>query len=78
MSQTDRDQKLVEEPFALTLDDYGRVWLHAKLEGIEVAIDLADKDPAFSIMAEKMAECDFEYRPSRGHEEADNDDQIRS
>ncbi len=47
MSKTDRDQTLVEEPFALTLDQFGRVWLHAKLDGIEVAIDLADKDIAF-------------------------------
>lgn len=76
MSQTDRDQTLVEEPFALTLDQYGRVWIHAKLEGIQVAIDLADKDIAFKIMAEKMAECGFEYRPSLEHEEADSDDQL--
>ncbi len=77
MSQTDRDQTLVEDPFSLTLDQYGRIWLHAKLEGIEVAIDLADKDMAFNIMAEKMAECDFDYRPAQEHEEADNDDQLR-
>lgn len=76
MSQTDRDQTVVEEPFSLTLDDYGRLWLHAKLEGVEVVIDLADKDVAFSIMAEKMATSDFEYRPSQDHEEADNDDQL--
>lgn len=77
MSQTDRDQTLVEEPFALTLDHYGRLWIHAKLDGIEVAIDLADKDVAFNIMAEKMAECDFEYRSSKEHGRADNDDQLR-
>lgn len=75
MSQTDRDQTLVEEPFSLTLDQYGRLWIHAKLEGIEVAIDLADKDAAFTIMAEKMAECGFEYRAAQEHEPADNDDQ---
>ena len=77
MSQTDRDQTLVEDPFSLTLDQYGRIWLHAKLNGIEVAIDLADKDEAFTIMAEKMAECGFEYRPVQAHEPADNDDQAR-
>lgn len=77
MSQTDRDQTLVEEPFSLTLDQYGCIWLHAKLEGIEVAIDLADKDDAFNIMAEKMVECDFDYRPWREHEQADNDDQFQ-
>lgn len=77
MSQTERDQTPVEEPFSLTLDQYGRVWLHAKLNGIEVAIDLADKDKAFAIMAEKMAECGFEYRVVQEHEPADNDDQAR-
>ena len=68
-------ESVAEDPFTLTLDQYGRLWLHTKLEGIEVAIDLADKDQAFNIMAEKMAECGFEYRPSREHGEADNDDQ---
>ena len=70
-------ESAVEEPFLLTLDQYGRLWLHTKLEGIEVAIDLADKDDAFNIMANKMAECDFEYRPVQDHEDADNDDQLR-
>lgn len=77
MSKTDRDQTLVEEPFALTLDQFGRVWLHAKLDGIEVAIDLADKDVAFNIMAAKMTECDFDYRSIQEHGQADNDDQPR-
>lgn len=75
MSQTDRDQTLVEQPFALTLDHYGRIWLHAKLDGIEVAIDLADRDVAFNIMAEKMVECGFEHRAVQEHGRADNDDQ---
>ena len=66
-----------EELFTLTVDQYGRLWLHTKLEGIEVAIDLADQDDAFIIMAEKMAECEFEYRPSQEHGEADNDDQLQ-
>ena len=77
MSQTDRDQTLVEEPFSLTLDQYGRLWLHAKLNGVEVALDLADKDVAFTIMAEKMAECDFAYRSPLDHSQADNDDQLQ-
>jgi hypothetical protein len=76
MSQTERDQSTVEEPFSLTLDQYGRVWLHTKLAGVEVAIDLADKDVAFNIMAEKMAECGFEHRHFQHHGEADNDDQL--
>ena len=66
----------IEEPFALTLDQYGRLWLHAKIGGIEAAIDLADSDSAFVIMAEKMAECGFEYRPAQEHHVADNDDQL--
>lgn len=75
MSQTNSDQTLVEEPFALSLDQYGRVWLHAKLAGNEVAIDLADQNVAFKIMAEKMAECDFNYRSVQEHGKAENDDQ---
>lgn len=75
MSQSNSDQTLVEEPFALTVDQYGRVCLHAKLDGIEVAIDLADRDVAFNIMAKKMAECDFDYRSLQEHGQADNDDE---
>lgn len=67
---------MVDHPFSLTLDQYGRLWLHSKLEGVEVSIDLADKDVAFDIMAEKMAECEFAYRPRQEHGEADNDDQL--
>lgn len=78
MSQTEHDQTTVEDPFSLTLDQYGRLWLHAKLEGVEVAIDLADKEVAFNIMTEKMAECGFDYRPGHGYQKADNDDQLRS
>ena len=47
------------------------------MEGIQEAIDLADKDKAFNIMADKMADCGFEYRPFREHGDADNDDQPR-
>lgn len=74
MTQTDRDQTLVEEPFALTPDQYGRIGMHAKLDGIEVAIDLADKHLAFRIMASKLTECGFDHRSAQGHSVADNDD----
>ena len=75
MGQTEQNQAVVMDPFSLTLDQYGRIWLHTKMDGIELAIDLADKDTAFDIMAGKMAECGFEYRPVQEHEVADNDDQ---
>ncbi|TCJ39509.1 hypothetical protein [Parafrankia sp. BMG5.11] len=55
MSHAEIDQTAVEDPFSFTLDQYGRIWLHTKLEGIEVAIDLAEKDVAFDIMADKSA-----------------------
>ena len=77
MSRTDRDTTAAHQPFSLTFDHYGRLWLHAKLEGIEVAIDLADKETAFKIMAEKMAEAGFDYRRVGEHQSADNDDQRR-
>jgi len=64
-----------EEPFSLTVDQYGRLWLHTKLEGIEVAIDLAPTNEAFAIMAATMAENGFEYSPAHGHDDADNDDE---
>lgn len=77
MSQAERDPTAVEEPFSLTVDQYGRLWLHAKIGGVEAAIDLAEMGAAFQIMAEKMAECSFEYRPTQEHHQADNDDQLR-
>lgn len=73
MPQSDRDNSRVDEDFSLTLDDYGRLWLHTKLQGVEVAIDLADKEHAFRIMAEKMTACGFEYRPVPAKQSADND-----
>jgi len=76
MSQVERDPTAIEEPFSLTVDQYGRLWLHAKFDGVEAAIDLAEKAAAFEIMAEKMAECGFEYRPTQDHQKADNDDQL--
>ena len=75
MSLTERDQNALEDPFSLTVDQYGRLWLHAKADGIPVMLDLAEKDVAFQIMAATMAENDFEYRPIPDHEDADNDDQ---
>lgn len=75
MSQVERDPTATEEPFSLTVDQYGRLWLHAKIGGVEAAIDLAEKEAAFAIMAEKMAECAFEYRPTHEHQPPDNDDQ---
>jgi hypothetical protein len=65
----------VEDRFSLTVDQYGRLWLHAKLEGVPVAIDLAEKDIAFEIMAETMAENGFKYVPVQEHDSADNDDE---
>lgn len=76
MSQVEQDATVIDEPFSLTVDQYGRLWLHAKIGGLEAAIDLAEKDAAFEIMAEKMAECAFEYRPTPEHQQPDNDDQL--
>jgi len=75
MSLTERNENSLEESFSLTVDRYGRLWLNAKLEGLPVTIDLAEKDTAFAIMAATMSENDFDYRPVQEHEEADNDDQ---
>ena len=77
MQQTEHDQTASEEPFSLTVDQYGRLWLHTKLAGVEVALHLADKADAFDIMAEKMAECGFEHSAVVAHQQADNDDQRR-
>ena len=35
MGQSERNQNTRTEAFSLTVDQYGRLWLHAKLEGIE-------------------------------------------
>jgi hypothetical protein len=79
VSQSERDQNNRTEPFSLTVDQYGRLWIHAKLEGVEVDIDLADKEEAFQIMAQVMDEQMFDYRPARAKHDgqADNDDQLR-
>jgi hypothetical protein len=75
MINAERDPTSSEEPFSLTLDQYGRLWLHAKIGGVEAAIDLADSDTAFEIMADKMVECGFDFRRAQEHQPADNDDQ---
>jgi hypothetical protein len=79
MSQSERNQNSRTEPFSLTVDQYGRLWLQAKLEGLEVAIDLAEKEQAFQIMAAVMAEQKFDYRPTGAEHDgqADNDDELR-
>lgn len=75
MIRAEHDPTAREEPFSLTVDQYERLWLHAKIGGIEAAIDLGDKGAAFDIMAEKMSECGFEYHAVPEHHKADNDDQ---
>lgn len=73
MSTTETSPDSVEETFSLTVDQYGRLWLNAKLENLPVMIDLGEKSIAFEIMAETMTNNDFEYRPRQEHEAADND-----
>lgn len=77
MTSSERNYGAVEDRFSLTVDQYGRLWLHTKLEGVSVAIDLAEKGIAFEIMAAAMAEDGFEYRPVQEHDSADNDDERR-
>jgi hypothetical protein len=72
---TEQSQNTIDDPFSLTVDNYGRLWLKAKIEGVPVAIDLAEKNIAFEIMAATMSDNEFEYRPVQQHEAADNDDQ---
>lgn len=74
MTLTERNQNAEEDVFTLTFDQYGRLWLHTKLESVAVSIDLAEKDTAFEIMAAARAEDGFEYRPAQAHDGADNDD----
>jgi hypothetical protein len=76
MGQSERDQNTRIEAFSLTVDQYDHLWLHAKLAGVDVAIDLADKEQAFQIMAAVMAEHRFDYDPPALEPgEADNDDE---
>jgi len=76
MSSTEQSYGAREETFSLTVDQYGRLWLHTKLEGVKVALDLAEKGTAFEIMAATMAEHGFTYSPTQEHEGADNDDEA--
>ena len=75
MSLTEQNQNTLMEPFSLSVDQYGHLWLKAKIEGVPVAVDLGETNTAFEIMAETMSENDFEYTPVQQHEAADNDDQ---
>lgn len=73
MSTTETSPDSVEETFFLTVDQYGRLWLNAKLDSLPVMIDLGEKGVAFEIMAETMSNNDFAYSPTHNHEAADND-----
>ncbi len=73
MSPTETSQNSLEETFTLTVDQYGRLWLDAKVEGLPITIELGDKDIAFEIMAASMSDNDFEYHPVQEHEAPDND-----
>jgi hypothetical protein len=77
VGQSERNQNSVVEPFSLTVDQYGHLWLHAKLQGVEIALDLAEKEQAFQIMAAIMTEQKFEYLPAKAEHDgaADNDDE---
>jgi hypothetical protein len=79
VGQSERNQNTVFETFSLTVDQYGHLWLHAKLEGVEIALDLAEKEQAFQIMAATMTDQKFEYRPAQAEHDgwADNDDEQR-
>jgi hypothetical protein len=79
VAQSERNQNTRTEAFSLTVDQYGRLWLHSKLEGIDVAIDLAEKEEAFQIMAAVMVEHKFDYRQAEPEHDgqADNDDEQR-
>jgi hypothetical protein len=74
MSPTETSYNSIEETFSLTVDQYGMLWLNAKLQGLPVTIDLGGKDAAFDIMAATMSDNGFEYRPTQEHEAADNDE----
>ena len=77
MARSEQNMNAREDPFSLTVDQYDRLWLHTKQDGIEIAIDLAEKILAFEIMAAAMAEAGFELSPRVAHDgEADNDDQM--
>lgn len=78
MGESERNHNARTESFSLTVDQYGRLWLHSKMDGIEVAIDLAQKEEAFQIMAAVMIEQNFDYRHTEPEHDgqADNDDHL--
>ena len=80
MPRSEQSMNAREDPFSLTVDQYGRLWLHTKQDGIEFAIDLAEKDVAFDIMTVAMVDAGYEHQPAPDvHDgEADNDDQLSS
>ena len=80
MSLSERNQNTRSDAFFLTIDRYKQLWLHTKLEGVEVSLELGEKDIAFQIMAAAMNEHDFDFEPAREEHDgqADNDDQKRS
>jgi hypothetical protein len=77
VNRTERSQNTRTDIFRFTVDQYGHLWLHAKLAGIEVGIDLAEKEQAFQVMASIMDEHGFEFRGAKEvhHGQADNDDE---
>ena len=80
MARSEQSMNARDDPFSLTVDQYGRLWLHTKQDGIEFSIDLAEKDLAFEIMTAAMLDAGFEHQPQpTAHDgEADNDDQASS
>jgi hypothetical protein len=77
VNRSERSQNTRTDTFRFTADQYGHLWLHAKLEGIEVGIDLGEKEQAFQVMASAMDEHGFEFRAAKEehHGQADNDDE---
>jgi hypothetical protein len=51
MSQTEQDQSAIEEPFSLTLDDYGRLWLHIGLSKLEAHADMISQNGLLTAIA---------------------------
>lgn len=77
MARSEQSMNAREEPFSLTVDQYGCLWLHTKQDGIGVNIDLAEQNVAFEIMVAAMLEAGFEHRRELVPQgEADNDDQM--
>jgi hypothetical protein len=80
VTPSERNQNTRSDAFFLTVDRYKQLWLHTKLEGVEVSLELGEKDIAFQIMVAAMNEHNFDTQPAREehHGQADNDDQKRS